>query len=194
MFSYRNISHTLTAVGLLACGGSLLAACDDREISQQAATQQQAAQQLDSANSTSTVPLGAGGKATSAPTSTKAVEKLPPGPLPHYNVHFSVGSAQLSPDAMETLTSAAGYLRTYPAVQIKLSGYTDLLGSAATNKKLAEQRVASAAQYLEKSGIDRIRIVTDAVGEADPSLVPSGENPTTWNRRVEVEFSISPSS
>lgn len=196
MFSYRNISHTLAAVGVLACGGSLLAACDSREVSQQQApTQQQAAQQLDSANSTSTVPPGAGGEATSGATpSTKAVETVPPGPMPHYNVHFSVGSAQLSPDAMETLTSAAEYLRTYPTVQVKLSGYTDLLGSAATNKKLAEQRVASAVQYLEKNGIDPIRIVTDAVGEADASLVPSGENPTTWNRRVEVEFSTSPSS
>jgi outer membrane protein OmpA-like peptidoglycan-associated protein len=114
--------------------------------------------------------------------------------MPIYNVHFSVGSAELSPDAMKTLTSAVDYLRSYPAVRVSLTGYTDLLGSAATNMKLAEQRVASAAQYLEERGIDHARIAMVAVGEADAALVPSGENPTTWNRRVAVEFSVSPSS
>jgi len=95
---------------------------------------------------------------------------------------------------MKTLASAVDYLRTYPALRVTLNGYTDLLGSATTNKKLAEQRVASATQYLEQSGIERARIAMVAVGEADDALVPSGENPTTWNRRVEVEFSVSPSS
>lgn len=181
MFSERSVSRTLATVGALTFGLLSLGACDNRE-----------AAQLGPAQSARTATPEAG-KIPEQP-STKAVEIVPPGPMPHYNIHFSVASAQLSPDAAETLLSAAEYLRAYPAVQVKLSGYTDLLGSADTNKKLAEQRVASATQYLEESGIDRSRIVTDAVGEADATHVPSGENATTWNRRVEVEFSLSPSS
>ena len=193
MFSDRYVSRTLTGASMLAIG-LLLSACDDGEIAQQQALQQQAAQQPDSAQSTTAATLDSAQQQAPVQPSAKAVETVPPEPMPHHNIHFSVGSAQLSPDAMQTLTSVVDYLRAYPVVQVKLSGYTDQLGATAANKTLAEQRVASAVQYLEERGIERSRIATDAVGEVDAGFVPSGENPATWNRRVEVEFSISPSS
>ena len=184
MPSDGNVRRTLAIVAIAGFG---LSACDNANLSQSAGSIQ--SEQTATLESTSKVP-----EPPAAVQPTKEVEPLPPEPMPIYNVHFAVGSAQISPDAMKTLASAVDYLRTYPALRVTLNGYTDLLGSATTNKKLAEQRVASATQYLEQSGIERARIAMVAVGEADDALVPSGENPTTWNRRVEVEFSVSPSS
>jgi len=194
MFPDRSVSRTLTRIGMLALGLSLLGACDDREAAQSQALQQQAAQQPASSQSKPASTLDSAQQQAPAQPSTKAADTRPPEPLPHYNVHFSIGSAHLSPDAMQTLTLAVNHLRAYPGVQVKLSGYTDMLGSAAANKALAEQRVAGAARYLEEAGIMRSRILTAAVGEVDAGLVPGREDPTTWNRRVEIEFSISPNS
>ena len=187
MSSIGNAPRILAIVAVIGVGLSLLSACDDVDVSQTA----------DSIESQRTAALESTSKLPAPPAAaqpTKEVEPLPPEPMPTYNVRFSVGSAQLSLDVMKTLTSAVDYLRTYPAVHVTLTGYTDLLGSSVSNKKLAEQRVTSVAQYLEESGTDPSRIVTVAVGEVDATHVPSGENPTTWNRRVEVEFSVSPSS
>ena len=118
----------------------------------------------------------------------------PAEPLPHYNVHFTLGSAQLTDTAMETLSSALDYLRANPAVYVTLSGYTDGSGAADTNKKLAEQRVERTAQFFEQNGIQRSRLTTMAIGEAEAALVPPGENPESWNRRVEIALSHAPNT
>lgn len=178
MLLARSVLSSLAASGVLILA---LSACDSRVSEVQGSAP--ASQTAKNESPTGLTP----------PTASKPVEE-PVEPLPHYDIHFSAGATQLSSEAMETLTSAVDYLRAHPSVSVKLSGFTDLSGSAAMNMKLAEQRAASAALFLEQSGIDRSRITTAAAGEADPNLAPSGENPTTWNRRVEVEFSVTPSS
>jgi OmpA-OmpF porin, OOP family len=173
--------RSLTIIGGVGLLAFSLVACDDRQLAREAdpsPTTQSAA--VDSSN----VPP------------PPAPEPPPPlaEPMPHYNVHFAVGSAELSDAAMDTLNAALDYLRANPAMHVKLAGYTDLSGSPELNRRLAERRVENTARFFAEHGLERSRLSTIAVGEAEPGLAPAGENPETWNRRVEIEFSVRPNT
>ena len=118
----------------------------------------------------------------------------PTEPLPHYDIHFASGSADLSPAATTTLKTAVDYLQKYPMVQVKLSGFTDTAGPTALNQKLAQARARAAADFLKTNGIGEARIETAALGEGSTKNVPSGQSPGRWNRRVDVDFSMPPNS
>jgi outer membrane protein OmpA-like peptidoglycan-associated protein len=118
----------------------------------------------------------------------------PTRPLPHYDIHFGSGSADLMPEATSILSTVVAYLHKYPTVQVKLSGYTDRTGSLAFNQLLAERRAKRVASFLEKNGIDQSRIETVSMGEGSKDNVPAGENPGHWNRRVSVDFTLAPNS
>lgn len=181
MLSEKNRFRQFAQVGTL---GSLLllAACDDGQVAKDTKPMPPVASAVEPKVVADTPP---------APPPVEPTPVLPKEP---FDIHFTIGSAQLSPDAMEALTSAVDYLRDTPAAHVTLMGYTDPLGSAAVNMKLAEQRVASTAEYMEEHGVDPSRIEMEAVGEADSSLVPAGEDSATWNRRVHVEFEVASSS
>lgn len=181
MSSMKRVLMAAGSVGILAF---FLSACGEGEVSQKPLSTQDTKTQV-------AAPTSADSPAVSAPV---PVEPAPVEPLPHYNVHFAINSAELSPKAIEILDSTVGYLRDHPAVQVKLSGYTDSLGSAEANRRLAERRVAEAVKFLETNGIASTRVTTVVVGEAQPDLVPFGENPETWNRRVEIELAHPPNS
>jgi outer membrane protein OmpA-like peptidoglycan-associated protein len=168
------------AVAVLALA---LVGCDEQRVSQD--TNAPATPTSTESSATTNLP---------PPEAPAPVESTPVEPMHALNIQFTLGSAQLSDAAIETLTTAVEYLQTHPEMHAKLSGFTDQSGSADANKRLAERRVESTAKFFHDKGIAPTRIETVAMGEADTGLAPAGENPETWNRRVEVEFSIPPNS
>ena len=181
MLSEKNRFRQFAQVGSLGCL-LLLAACGDGQVAKDTKPMPATPAAVESKVATDTPPV--------APP----VEAAPVLPKEPFDIHFTIGSAQLSSDAMDALTSAVDYLHDTPAAHVTLLGYTDPLGSPAVNMKLAERRVASAAEYFEEHGVDPSRIKMEAVGEADSSVVPAGEDSATWNRRVHVEFEVVSSS
>ena len=178
MRSQNRVFVTLGTISLL------LAACDmDTRVSQE--TSPSPAPQSPAPVSTAEAP------APAAPPAQPA-ESPPPESLRNFNIHFTVGNSQLTPQAIDVLSSAVTYLRSNPSARVKLSGFTDRSGPTAVNERLAEERVVSTVAFFEQGGIDGSRITSEARGEADPELAPSGEDPAAWNRRVEVELSLSP--
>lgn len=177
MSSMKRALATAGGIGVLAFS---LSACDNSEVVQKAVAPKDVNAQVAATPPSSPPPT--------VPTET------PVEPLPHYNVHFDINSAELSPMAIDVLNSTIEYLRDHPAVQVTLSGYTDSSGAAEANRRLAEQRVTETAKFLEKNGVALMRVTTIAVGEGQSDLVPFGENPDTWNRRVEIEFAGPPGS
>jgi outer membrane protein OmpA-like peptidoglycan-associated protein len=177
MSSMKRVLATAGGIGILTF---TLSACDNSEVVQKVAAPKDVSTQV----------------ATTPPPSPPPTvpTEAPVEPLPHYNVHFAINSAELSPMAIETLNLTVEYLRDHPAIQVKLSGFTDSLGPAEANRRLAERRVAEAAKFLEKNGIALMRVTSVAVGEGQPDSTPFGENPDTWNRRVEIEFAEPPNS
>ncbi len=92
------------------------------------------------------------------------------------------------------LDDIAALLQANPAVtNVRISGYTDRLGSDAYNLKLSQRRADAVKTYLVGKGIDGSRLTTMGKGKADPIVQCSEKNRTALikclepNRRVEVE-------
>jgi hypothetical protein len=104
----------------------------------------------------------------------------------HFVVFFPTDEATLSPEAVQMVDEAAAeYLQTGIA-QIKVTGHTDTVGSAAYNLALSERRAARVADELIRRGVPATDIVTVGRGEED-LLVPTADGVAEpRNRRVEI--------
>jgi OOP family OmpA-OmpF porin len=105
------------------------------------------------------------------------------------SVQFTSGSADLTPEARQTLDQLGKALSSSDLAQyrFRIEGHTDTVGSANLNKTLSQQRADAVAAYLQsKFGVNMSRLQTVGMGE-DGLLVPTPPNtPNEKNRRVNV--------
>lgn len=103
-------------------------------------------------------------------------------------VTFPLDSAELQPEGRRALDDVAGVLRDNPRTTIDVVGYTDSSGTEAYNQRLSERRAGTVAQYLERQGVQRERILASGRGESNP--VASNRTPEgrAQNRRVEIRI------
>src|SRR5207237_396414 len=69
------------------------------------------------------------------------------------DVLFDTGKYSLRPTAREKLARVAGILAGHPGLQLQVEGYTDSVGSEASNQQLSERRATSVRDYLTSAGI-----------------------------------------
>ncbi len=128
------------------------------------------------------------------PASTSATSAAPaatPAAMPSVSltVQFPNGSAELTPQAMKTLTELGKALssNTLSTYRFRIEGHTDTVGSADTNKALSERRAETVVTFLmSRFGIDRSRLDPVGMGE-DGLLVQTPANTAEpRNRRVQV--------
>lgn len=105
-------------------------------------------------------------------------------PIVLRSVEFRQGSYELSTEAFRELDKLSEYLKTNPAFQISINGYTDYIGDSLDNQILSENRALAVATYLEKSGVDPKRISSRGFGGSKP-LVVKANTDRVQNRRVE---------
>lgn len=67
-----------------------------------------------------------------------------------------------------------------------VTGYTDNVGSADANKKLARARARSVVRVLESEGVDEKRIDWASVGESNPVANNDTAEGRAENRRIEI--------
>jgi len=101
-------------------------------------------------------------------------------------VLFDTGKSTLKPDAKITLAKLAGIMLVFSKTTIQVEGYTDNVGSDASNMKLSEDRAKAVREFLESQGIASNRLTSTGKGPADP--VASNDTPDgrSKNRRVEI--------
>ena len=99
-------------------------------------------------------------------------------------VEFETGTSRLTDGSRELLDQAAGVLRRVDAVTVEVQGHTDDEGSAASNRRLSEQRADAVRRYLSDAGVDRARLTVRAFGEAEPIASNDTEAGRARNRRV----------
>ncbi|MBO0940024.1 OmpA family protein [Fibrella sp. HMF5335] len=99
---------------------------------------------------------------------------------------FETGSARLKPESREQLQNMAAILKAYPAVNLKIGGYTDNTGNAASNKKLSQQRADAAMAELIKLGVDKTRLEAEGYGQE----VPVADNKTAEGRQKNRRTSV----
>jgi len=103
------------------------------------------------------------------------------------NLNFETGSTQLTADSVPTVESLVVIMKAYPAVVVRLEGYTDNTGDADANKKLSLDRAVAVKAIMVKGGIADARIVgTDGYGQEKPIASNDTEEGRAKNRRTEL--------
>ncbi len=102
------------------------------------------------------------------------------------DVLFRTGSAELLPEARERLRPLTEYLRSNPQARVRIDGYTDSVGSDASNLLLSRNRAASVGEALEDAGFRRDRLQLEGHGESSPVATNATDAGRRLNRRVEV--------
>ena len=103
---------------------------------------------------------------------------------------FDTGKSTLKPSSAKQLENTVAILKAYPAVKVKLGGYTDNTGDSTKNVTLSESRAKTVhAQMLSKG-------LTDASFDAKPfegygPQFPVGDNATPEGRGQNRRISLS---
>jgi outer membrane protein OmpA-like peptidoglycan-associated protein len=115
-----------------------------------------------------------------------------PAALPHafdLSVQFETGSAQLTPEAVQTLDQLGRQLTSNQLAndRFRIEGHTDTVGDRNANFTLSQQRAEAVTAYLEsKFNIQSNRLEAIGVGENDLKIPTPNQTPELRNRRVHV--------
>ena len=110
-------------------------------------------------------------------------------PTVSMTVQFATGSAELTPQAIQTLTSL-GQALTNPTLanyRFRIEGHTDTVGSPAYNQQLSQRRAEAVVDYLATNfHIDRNRVQAIGMGQDGLMIQTPPQTPEARNRRVQV--------
>ena len=101
---------------------------------------------------------------------------------------FDSSEAALKPAAQHDLGEFARILKEYPDTKLTIQGHTDSTGSAASNKKLSQERADAVTAYLSEAGVQRARLVAQGLGEAEAVANNGTSEGRARNRRVEIHI------
>jgi outer membrane protein OmpA-like peptidoglycan-associated protein len=101
--------------------------------------------------------------------------------------YFESGSSTLKAESKDQPDRLAAILKAYPAVSLKIGGYTDNTGSDAYNMVLSSERAEAAKEELVNRGIAENRLTTEGYGSQHP-VFHANETPEckAQNRRIDV--------
>ena len=112
------------------------------------------------------------------------------GALNLMNIYFDTGSATITRDSLETLTSAANAIKQAPAgTAIEVGGHTDNTGDAAANVTLSQQRADAVVAKLGELGVAAGVLSAKGYGQDRPRASNDTDAGRAQNRRI--EFSVS---
>jgi OmpA-OmpF porin, OOP family len=124
------------------------------------------------------------------PAAPPPAPPAPPPPPTHqvYLVFFDWDKYNITSEGHQILEAAAAHYKAGGAVQIQVTGYTDLTGSPGYNQRLSERRASAVATVLAQLGVPRNEMVVAGRGMNDPRVpTPLGVR-EPQNRRVEIVF------
>lgn len=84
------------------------------------------------------------------------------------DVTFAFGKANLKPEAKTTLDGIYGEIAQVNNAKVAVAGYTDRIGSEASNLKLSQRRAETVSNYLVSKGVAADAISATGYGKANP--------------------------
>ena len=101
-------------------------------------------------------------------------------------ITFETASADLTGAAKAQVGRIHDVLKAFPAVALKIGGYTDNTGDPATNLKLSQARATNVMNALVALGVSPERVSSDGYGEQYPVADNSTEDGRQQNRRIAI--------
>lgn len=101
------------------------------------------------------------------------------------DVFFAYNKATLNSKAKAALDRAAARLTELQATTVRVSGYTDSLGTASYNKGLSQRRAKAVLAGLRQR-LDGLKGVINAYGESRPVATNKTAKGRALNRRVTI--------
>ncbi len=105
-------------------------------------------------------------------------------------IHFPYNSTQAIKNKaiLSFLDEVVKKMKEHPGWKLQVTGHTDDSGSAASNKILGMKRAKRIKDWLEKKGVDPVRIIVKSEGELQPIADNNTEEGRQRNRRVEITY------
>lgn len=103
------------------------------------------------------------------------------------HLSFVTGSSDLAPESKVQVANAVAILKAFPAVHIKIGGYTDNQGDPDANLKLSDQRANAVMAAMVASGVAADRMEAKGYGDQ----FPIGDNGTAEGRAKNRRTSLS---
>jgi peptidoglycan-associated lipoprotein len=104
------------------------------------------------------------------------------------DIFFDYDSFDLRPDAQTSVSQAASYLTSHPAIRVVIGGYCDDRGSAEYNLALGENRANAAKTALVTAGVAPGRIRVVSYGKEKQFCTEDTES--CWQQNRRAQFSI----
>lgn len=101
---------------------------------------------------------------------------------------FDSDTASLRSESSAQIGNVAAILQAFPNVQLKIGGYTDDSGDAASNLKLSAARADSVMNAIVELGIDAARLKAEGYGPEHPEADNATEQGRQKNRRVSARI------
>ena len=118
----------------------------------------------------------------------------PPPPAPTTTsdeIYFDAGSARLTNIAKAILDGVALRMRNDLNSTVVITGYSDNVGSEASNLDISRRRADAAKEYLvTRHGIDSARISTEGRGSAEPAYDNETDEGRAKNRRALIVVTL----
>jgi outer membrane protein OmpA-like peptidoglycan-associated protein len=102
------------------------------------------------------------------------------------DVLFDTNQAQLRSGGMRSVQKLADFFSQYPQRRVLIEGYTDSIGSDASNQDLSVRRADSVRTALVGMGVSAGRITSRGYGESHPVADNGSAAGRQLNRRVEM--------
>ncbi|MFP2902588.1 OmpA family protein, partial [Corallococcus sp. 4LFB] len=102
-------------------------------------------------------------------------------------VEFQTGSANLTSREQVYVSELSRLMKAQPDARLRITGYTDATGDAATNQQLSRRRALGVRDALIRDGVDASRIEAVGAGAANPIAPNDTPKGRVQNRRIEVQ-------
>ncbi len=97
-------------------------------------------------------------------------------------LHFVTDRADLRPESLPLLDSAAAVLLARPRITVEIQCHTDNRGTLTHNLQLSQERADAIRAYLIARGVPPERLVAKGYGPTRPIA----DGPVAWQRRCEL--------
>ena len=110
------------------------------------------------------------------------------------NIYYDYDQATLRAESVASLDTLVNFMKDNPSITVEIYSYTDGKGTAEYNLPLSQRRAQSVLDYLEKNGVDRVRMVAKGFGDknkvATEFINGNMDNPEGRQLNRRTEFRI----